>query len=216
MVSDTKVGLDDEDRALWKAIGAGAVDASELSKDELVLAVEQMADQLAEHQEWARKEVAKLHNRVTDAERKADGKLAQERSTTLGKYVAMGEQNRCDVLGKADRLAVLIYEHWEDLAEELPNGALGVSTRRNSTAKYNPSRFKRDLEARAPDDLLNSKGSIPWASIHRAMMAVADLSGGEPEQRNGRKHIAGGVFEYHEHRVPDNTADRQYKVLVES
>lgn len=215
-MSDADLALDERDQALWEAIGEGDVDAADLDHGELVAAVEQMAEAFAEHQARVDQEIRKLHNRISDIDRKADGKLANEMSTTLGKYVSMGEDNRREVLGKTDRLAVLIYEHWDDFAETLPNGNRGVSTRRNSTAKYNPSRFKQDLQAAAPEDLLNDDGDIPWANIHPAMMAVATLSGGEPEQQNGRKHITGGVFEFHEHRVPDNTADRVYKVLIET
>ena len=215
-MSDAKPAHGERDQALWEAIGDGDVDAADLSRDELLIAVEQLAEAFAEYRAETNQELAKLHNRISDAERKADGNLASERSTTLGKYASMDEENRRELLGTTDRLAVAIYDHWDELAENLPNGARGVSTRRNSTRKYNPSRIKCELEERVPTDLLNRDGELPWVSIHRAMMAVASLSGGEPEQRNGRKHITGGLFEFHEHRSPDNTQAREYKVLVET
>lgn len=215
-MSDAEPVLDDRDTAVWEAIGGGDVDAAELPRDELVRVVEQMAADFIEYRTRTNQELAKLHNRISDIGRKADGNLVDERSTTLGKYVSMGEENRRELLGKTDRLAVQIYDNWDAFAEELPNGKRGVSTRRNSTRKYNPSKFKRQLEDHVSADLLNRDGELPWSQVHRAMMAVARLSGGEPEHRDGRKHIKGGVFEYHEHRVPDNTADRTYKVLVET
>jgi len=215
-VSDAEPFPGERDQSLSEAIGGGDVDAEELSRDELLEAVEQLAESFAEYRADTNRELAKLHNRISDVGRKADGNLAVERSTTIGKYASMDEENRRDLLGTTDRLAVAIYEHWDEMAEDLPAGQRGVSTRRNSTMKYNPSRFKRELEERVPTDLLNRDGALPWVSIHRAMMALASLSGGEPEHRNGRKHITGGLFEFHEHRAPDNTKDRHYKVLVET
>lgn len=215
-MSDARPVLAEPDRVLWEAIGDGDVDAADLSRDELVVAVEQLTEAFTEYRAETNRELAKLHNRITDIDRKADGNLVSERSTTLGKYASMGEESRRELLGTTDRLAVAIYEHWDEMVENFPNGERGVSTRRNSTRKYNPSRIKRELEERVPTDLLNRDGELPWVSIHRAMMAVASLSGGEPEHRHGRKHITGGLFEFHEHRSPDNTQAREYKVLVET
>lgn len=127
-------------------------------------------------------------------------------SSTLEKYADIPENQRENLLGTTDCRAVVIYEHWDDIAEKTTKG-WALSTRRSSTKKNAPSKIKTELNKILEDDLA-------WTQIYRAMKAVAELSGSDQSTDDvGRIHLTGGDFEFHERVTPDN--EDTYKVLVE-
>lgn len=135
-----------------------------------------------------------------------DGLKIDENSSTLEKYAGIPKDQRDNLLGATDRRAVVIYEHWDDIAEMTAKG-WALSTRRSSMKKNAPSKIKTELNKILDEDLA-------WTQIYRAMKAVAELSGSEKSTDNaGRVHFTGGKFEYHERMTPDN--EDTYKVLVE-
>lgn len=81
-MSDAEPVLDDRDTAVWEAIGGGDIDAADLSRDELVRIVEQMAADFIAYRTRTNREHTKLHNRISDIGRKADGKLVSETPPT--------------------------------------------------------------------------------------------------------------------------------------
>jgi len=206
---------DDRDAAVWEAIGGDPAKIEEDGK-----AVGGVPDEPPEWFVSFLQEFRRLQRRVSELEQGENGReKVNPNLTTLQKYAKMDSALRADTLGKTDRIAVAIYQNWVDLQEKLgdaENRRYGVSTRRNSTKKNNPSQFRIDLENIVDDELLDDKGRLSWAIIHDAMMAVATLSGGAPEHDEyGRKHITGGLFEYHEKPTP-GTGDTLYKVLYET
>lgn len=199
MSSDNGQLLDESDRQVWAAIG-GDDAAFDLAAEP------SNVDLLSELLE----EFRALQTRVSQLERDLYGDGSSPAAlTALQQYARLPETERDTCLGASERRAVVIYEHWDELADSLPNGSAGVSTKRDSTLKHNPSRFKIDLEHLLGEDLA-------WEQVYRAMKAVATLSGGEPEpDQYGRTHIVGGLYEFHERTSPDNTDRTTYRVLTD-
>lgn len=133
--------LEDRDQAVWETIGACDGNVAELSPKELLTAFDQFAESSVEYQAQNEREHAKLYNRISDVERKADGNFVDERSNTLGKYASMDEENRRELLGTKERLAAAIYEHWDELVESLPHGAI-----QRGPAELLFLSFSRDVE----------------------------------------------------------------------
>lgn len=176
--------------------------------DELASLVDQHAETIAQQNQRIEQQNQKLRNlaqTINTLRQDLDGEVSTAGTSQLEKYASMPEQVREDTLGPSDQRAVAIYTHWDDLAERTQAGYC-VSTRRNSTMKNNPAKFRVQLENVLGDDLR-------WVEVYRAMKAVAKLSGGEPEpDQYDRLHITGGDFEYHERATPDGSDT--YKVLV--
>jgi hypothetical protein len=123
----------------------------------------------------------------------------------LEKYAEMEPREREECLGSSDRRAVVLFEHWWDIAKQAGNGNYVVTTHRNSTKKHNPAQVKIDLEQAAGEDLR-------WEQVYRSMRHIAKLSAASPQDDvesvtdgYGRKHITGGAFEYHEKATPDGS-----------
>lgn len=136
-----------------------------------------------------------------------------ENLTILEKYGRMSVEERETVLeGNPSKLrAVEIFHNWNDWSQA---GAIDPSEQLISTlhtrGQYNKLAVKVDLQNATDEDLQNIE-------VYRAMKQVAKLSVVDPDDvetvtdQNGREHITGGAFEYHEKVNADNS--KKFKVL---
>jgi len=153
--------------------------------------------------------------RINELSAAVDGDSNITGTTTLEKYASMDSEEREEVLGVRQRRAVHIYLNWQDLSEKLGKG-FGVTTKRNSVKRHQPSRFRLEYIDVLPDDLLNDDGRLEWTQIKRAMQEMASLSGGKDDPEARRKKIVQGEFVYEVRTTPDNTNSTTYHVLWEA
>jgi hypothetical protein len=184
------------------AHGNGAdLDAVEKSSAELAARVSDLEATVERQREQIQTLFGKLHA-IEDG---AGGRDVALSLAVLEKYTEMEPAQREECLGPSDRRAVVLFEHWWEIAKQAGNGNYVLTTIRNSTKKHNPAQVKIDLEHAAGEDLR-------WEQVYRAMRHLAKLSAASPQDevesvtdQYGRTHITGGAFEYHEKTTPDGS-----------
>lgn len=203
MDMSTEEPLSDQDEAVLDHSTADEDDADEALDDrvdELEATVERQQQQI--------KDLFAMVNKLQDA---ADGRSkALDGLTLVEKYAKMEPAEREELIGAAERRAVVLFENWWDISKQAGNGRYVITTHRNSTKKNNPSQVKIDLESFSGEDL-------KWEQVYRAMRALAKLSATDRDEiatetsEYGRKHITGGAFDYEERATPDGSDT--YKIV---
>lgn len=189
-------GLSDRDRAVLDAVSDDITAPSETDDpDELREAVYEIAEELEETQNVQQT----ILERLGDLEQQVDGNVETIGQTRLEQYADLPEDVTKDTLEPSEYRAVRIYEAWQELSWQAGNGRWIVDSARQAPQKYNPSMLRVLLERELDEDL-------DWNEIHRALKAVAILSGGEKRVDDyGRHHIEGGDFEYHVRATVDGS-----------
>lgn len=196
--------LTEDDRALLDHLDEEIDDADDVAEVKEV--AREIREKFARHRAEFRQFQAKTERRL-DALEQRQSDTADEDAPELVRYAQFSEEQREDVLTTRQRIAVTLYEEWNEIAWTLGGGSnyagtknnqrIGVDTKTTANAKYNPGKLKHELRRSLGEDLDSNQ-------VYRGMKALADLSGGEEYvDEDGRLHITGGWFVYHEKPTAD-------------
>lgn len=214
-------GLTDRDREVLDHIGGEVPDDHDAQEQiealrkenrELAAEVQDLRDELTATKKTLFSELNKVRDELNGQD-PTDPRSSPRYAdlTTLEKYARMSEEERDDLLGSSDQRAVLIFENWSDWSRTVDAGEL-INTN-HTRGKHGKTAISVDLQTATGEDLQANE-------VYRAMKAVAKLSASDPDDiehltdTNGREHVTGGAFEYHEKVNPDaNGQKRKFKIL---
>lgn len=214
-------GLTDRDREVLDHIGGETPDDHDAQEQiealrkenrELAAEVQDLRDELTATKKTLFSELNKVRDELNGQDPTDPRSSPRYDSlTTLEKYARMSEEERDDLLGSSDQRAVLIFENWSDWSRTVDAGEL-INTN-HTRGKHGKTAISVDLQTATGEDLQANE-------VYRAMKAVAKLSASDPDDiehltdTNGREHVTGGAFEYHEKVNPDaNGQKRKFKIL---
>jgi len=223
-MSDANGALSERDRQVLEASGGG-LESEVVDGEDAEEGVEYVRrdefDELRDLVETTRREMAKLRGRVTEIEESADsGVSVSDDAPLIEKYRQMLENGDMDVFDNQPTLrrAVEIHQQWHDWKQSLGTSdswSQGISTSTRSNRRYKPMQIKVDLEGSTIPS-----GDLEAKEVHRAMKMLAKKSGQDEDDiqihndDGSRKHITGGIYEYHQRTSPDHTKSDIKHVVV--
>ena len=144
-----------EDKALLQQLDEQIEAADSLEEMEQV--ARQLQDQFIDLQTEFRRFQHEVEDRFDKIERQLeDNREPSDDAHPIDHLSRMPADEREELLGTSDVIALTLHEHWEEIAWKLgdaENRRIGVDTKTKANAKYNPSRLKHRLKQQLDHDL---------------------------------------------------------------